>query len=99
MSVAAKVPDYVVGGRFWRNEHFEGADLFRDEAIVHLTPPEHDGGEWQIDLAWAVLKAKRIKQKLLFDNEHSCRDILLPFNQDGRPGIKGSLRLRVQPWK
>jgi hypothetical protein len=50
-------------------------------------------------LAWAVLKAKRIKQKLLFDNEHSCRDILLPFNQDGRPGIKGSLRLRVQPWK
>jgi pimeloyl-ACP methyl ester carboxylesterase len=100
MTISAKTPDYAINRRFLPNAHYEGTDLFRGTAIARLTPPASDNasGGWCVNLSW--LDAKGTVNKVLqFSKEQVSQDICLPFDQPKIPGIKGVLRLKVQPWK
>lgn len=99
MTVAAKVPDYVIDRHFLPDEHFEGTDLFRGTAIARLLPPEPNdpAGAWQVKVAWMDADGEAVDQRLLFTGDEA-KDIRLPFEQRKPPGIKGVLRLAVRPW-
>jgi hypothetical protein len=34
------------------DRHYEGENLFRDTAIVEMTPPQQEGNEWSVKLGW-----------------------------------------------
>jgi pimeloyl-ACP methyl ester carboxylesterase len=101
MTFAAKVPDYVVDRRFLPNVHYEGTDLFRGTAIVRLTPPAQSAPQaaWNVSLGWIEQPNDVISQDLLFTANNPYVEVSLPFNQIRKPGIKGQLRLKVQPWE
>jgi hypothetical protein len=101
MTFAAKVPDYIIDRRFLPNVHYEGTDLFRGTAIVKLTPPAQDNpdGAWNLNLAWMEDPEKSITQDVRFTKAKPWLEINLPFDQSKPPGIKGKLRLKVQPWE
>lgn len=101
MTFAAKVPDYTVDRRFLPNVHYEGTDLFRGTAIVRLTPPAQANSQdaWNVSLGWTDESQKVISQDLLFTEQIPCVEVSLPFEQSRKPGIKGMLKLKVQPWE
>lgn len=101
MTVAAKVPDYVINHRFWPDDHYEGTDLFRGTAIARLTPPveNNPGGDWHVNLAWVDAGGGPVDLDLQFSEDQISHDIQLPFEQSKAPGIKGALRLNVRPWE
>lgn len=100
MTIAARVPDYQVEKRFWPDQHYEGGNLFRDTAIVEMTPPAQTGGEWSVKFAWASkadgIATKPLKYKQLVDEGKVSIEI--PFENRQKPGIKGRIRLVVRPW-
>lgn len=100
MTLAAKVPDYVIDRRFLPDEHYEGTDLFRGTAIAQLFPPSHSDpqGPWHVKLAWVNTKDGAVDEDLRFTDAQTTHDIRLPFAQTKPPGIKGVLRLAVRPW-
>lgn len=101
MTVAAKVPDYVINRRFWPDDHYEGTDLFRGTAIAQLEPPaeSNPGGKWHVNLAWVDAEGGPVDLDLQFSEKQISHDIRLPFEQSRAPGIKGALRLGVRPWE
>jgi hypothetical protein len=100
MMFAAKVPDYVINRRFWADAHYEGTDLFRGTAVVKVTPPppETPDGDWNVSLVWTEGSQESVTQAVNFKNKPFI-EIDLPFDRSGAPGIKGRLRLKVQPWE
>lgn len=100
MTFAAKVPDYMIDRRFWPNEHFESADLFRGTGMVRLTPPDSADpqGAWNVTLGWLETPGTEVNQSLLFTADNQSLEVALPFEQRRKPGIKGKLLLKVQPW-
>ncbi len=101
MTVAAKVPDYVIDRRFWPDDHYEGTDLFRGTAIAQLEPPaeSNPSGKWHVNLAWIDAEGGSVDLDLQFSEKQISHDIRLPFEQSRAPGIKGALRLNVRPWE
>jgi hypothetical protein len=97
MAFTAKVPDYEIAKRFWPDGHYEGADLFRDRAIVQVTSPDNpDGmGDWIVTYGWS--KGPQQSKTINFGQQKSVV-VTLPFDNNSTPGIKGQLRMEVRPW-
>lgn len=100
MTVAARVPDYQVDRRFWPDQHYEGGNLFRDTAIVEMTPPQAPGGDWVVKFNW-MSKADGVATKKLKYVElqgATAVQLEIPFDNPKKPGISGKIRLVVRPW-
>ena len=100
MTLGVKVPDYQIDKRFWPDQHYEGGNLFRDTAIVEVTPPKVDHDEWSIKLGWASQSDFIATKKLKYEELRGAGTISvgIPFSRTGNPGITGTIQLRVQPW-
>jgi hypothetical protein len=100
MTIAARVPDYQVEKRFWPDQHYEGGNLFRDTAIVEMTPPQVPGDEWVVKFSW-MSKADGVATKKLKYVElqgQTAVQLEIPFDNPKKPGITGKIRLVVRPW-
>jgi hypothetical protein len=99
MTFAARVPDYQVEKRFWPDQHYEGGNLFRDTAIIEMTPPQAAGDEWAVKYNW-LSKSDGVATKKLRYSElvGNAVQIEIPFDNPKKPGIKGKIRLVVRPW-
>ncbi len=100
MTVAARVPDYQIEKRFWPDQHYEGGNLFRDTAIIEMTPPEADGDDWLVKANW-MSKPNAVPPKKL--NYTELKDgggvqLEIPFDNPKKPGMSGKIRLVVAPW-
>jgi len=99
MTFSAKVPDYKIERNFWSDGHHEGADLFRDRAIITLTPPaQPDGnGDWTVNFGWSE-NPTQYQQTLRFHSAEDRHELCLPFENSAKPGIRGAIRMTVRPW-
>jgi len=99
MTFAARVPDYQVEKRFWPDQHYEGGNLFRDTAIIEMTPPQAPGDEWAVKYNW-LSKSDGVATKKLRYSElvGNAVKIEIPFDNPKKPGITGKIRLVVRPW-
>jgi hypothetical protein len=99
MTVAARVPDYQIEKRYWPDQHYEGGNLFRDTAILEMTPPQVPGGEWTVKYNWMSKSDGVATKKLTYtDLQGAAVQIEIPFDNPKRPGITGKIRLVVRPW-
>lgn len=99
LTFAVKKPDYEIAGQFWSYNHFEGADLFHGMAIVEISPPsaQNGNGGWQVKYGWEN-HAKQYQKVINFTSSNIYHELHLPFNNDGNPGINGTLNMIVRPW-
>lgn len=97
MNFAAKVPDYELNNKFWPNEHYEGANLFAGSAIIRVSPPKSlDQKAWNVDYGWAKSPTKQVQIDL---TDEKPDDVVLDFDTQSQPGIKGALHLVVRKWE
>lgn len=98
MTFAAKVPDYEVDKKFWPNEHYEGANLFADSAIIRVSPPAATAANpkaWTVEYGWSR-SARQATEIDLTDVKPD--EVVLAFDTQSEPGIKGALHLVVRKW-
>jgi hypothetical protein len=98
ITIAARVPDYQVERRFWADQHYEGGNLYRDTAIVEMTPPDAEGERWKVGFCWMSETAGVETRSLSYKEIADSVQIEIPFASKGTPGIGGILRLVARPW-
>lgn len=100
MTVAVKVPDYRVDKKFWPDQHYEGGDIFRDTAIVSMTPPRQGGSQWSVKFGWQSKSDGVATRTLTYEDlqDPGQRQFEIPFAAKRKPGIAGRIRLVVSPW-
>jgi hypothetical protein len=88
-----------VDHKFWVDQHYEGGYLFRDTVIMEITPPENEGGSWQIAYDWQSdhlgQATSSITPKALKSGK---QEVGIPFDSQTTPGIRGNLRFVVSAW-
>ena len=98
MDVGIRVPDYVVQRRLWLDGHFEGAYLFRDILVVHLTPATTPGGAWQVTYGWQSQGLNTSQPVAYKDMGQGRLEIQVPFDNPGEPGVSGKVLLSAVAW-
>jgi hypothetical protein len=100
MTIAVRVPDYQVEKRFWPDQHYEGGNLFRDTAIIEMTPPDVPGGDWLVKYNWLSRSDGVATRKLKYVELQGSEAVQLeiPFDNPKKPGLSGCIRLVVRPW-
>jgi hypothetical protein len=100
MTVAAKVPDYRVNKKFWPDQHYEGGDIFRDTAIIEMTPPRKGAVSWTVKFGWMSKSDGVATRTLTYEDlqDPGQRQFEIPFSAKRKPGISGRIRLIVSPW-
>jgi hypothetical protein len=93
------VPDYVVDGFLFLDDHYEGGHIYRDRIYFEATPPSSAGETWKVDYGFesetpntATTRAdvKRTKEGVEFQ---------IPVQQATRPGIRARLRVTARKWQ
>ena len=98
VTIGARVPDYEVDGRFWGSDHFEGGYLFRDTALVEISPPTSARGAWKVTHAWQSKLGATTQVPLEPKALDEGIELAIGFEAPGAPGITGTLRLLARPW-
>jgi hypothetical protein len=104
MTLGVRVPDYEVEKKFWPDRHYEGQYLYRDSVAIELTPPEKDGGDWNVHYDWqsddvgqtsTPVPAKALRGgKVEVNIPFATHDLKAPKS----PGISGKLRFVISLW-
>ncbi|HEB4874999.1 TPA: hypothetical protein R0C45_003184 [Kluyvera ascorbata F0526] len=111
LTLGVKIPDYEIEKRFWFNEHFEGAYLFRNSLILDIVAPPDDKTAWKIKYAWqdaGFASADIVLQPELVNGGGGACEVVVPvksvtIDASGKerpsvPGISGQLRFKIQSW-
>ncbi|WPB59007.1 hypothetical protein [Xylophilus sp. GOD-11R] len=110
LTVGLRLPDYEVGGRLWRQEHYEGQYLYRETIVFEMTAPENDTQQWQVLFSRQGTGITVDKQVAELTPAADGRTMVLslpfdssPDNADGprptdQPAVKGNMRLLVSGW-
>jgi hypothetical protein len=104
LMLGVRVPDYEVEKKFWPNRHYEGQYLFRDSVVLELTPPEADGGDWQVSYDWQSDNVGQSSTPIPTKNlKGGSIEVTVPFSTGDAtpprsPGITGRLRFIISAW-
>lgn len=99
MDIGVRVPDYQVDKKFWPDQHFEGAYLFRDALIVKMVPPPAIGGEWIINYGWQSQTAGAATKPLAYKSLTKDKfELRVPFASTAKPGISGEVVITASAW-
>jgi hypothetical protein len=104
MTIGIRVPDYEVEKKFWPNRHFEGQYLLRDALALELTPPEQEGGDWQVKYDWESDDVGQATRPVpMRELENGKVEVTIPFTTNDvspprTPTVKGQVRFVVSKW-
>lgn len=99
LTLGVRVPDYEVERKLWLDKHFEGGYLFHDSVIVEIVPPENVGDSWQVCYGWQSENNVQATTPVVPTPTADGRIlIVVPYDGNKSPGIKGSLKFLVSGW-
>jgi hypothetical protein len=109
MTLGIRVPDYEIDKKFWINEHYEGAYLFRNALVVEIFEPKTPGDDPQVMYSWQDSGVQGPKQKADFIPQiDGSLHIKIPFEsaqasetspeKPTTPGVKGNVLLKISRW-
>jgi hypothetical protein len=104
LTLGVRCPDYEVEKRFWPNRHYEGQYLFRDSVVLELTPPQQEGGDWQVAHDWQSDNVGQSSTPIPTKDLRGGKvEVLVPFatgdaTAPRSPGITGKLRFILSEW-
>jgi hypothetical protein len=98
------VPDYVVDGRLFRQRHYEGGFIYRDQILVEAFPDKAEPAGWRIRYGFQGrnpgkpgISAETRPLDEALPEAGATFDI--PIEQKADPGLRGTLRIEVRPWR
>lgn len=93
------VPEYVIDGRWFNRDHYEGGYLFRDKINLEAVHDREKG--WRLRYGFDSQTPNQTAPGQFADREDreaNCYRFTIPIAQDTRPGFKGTLVLDTMPW-
>lgn len=95
------VPEYVVDGFLWRDQHYKGSYLYRDTITVEATPVQNDGNGISYKVRYGYDSRTPNRATTAVDTTHAdglfqCE---IPVERKTIPGLQGMLVLTARPWK
>lgn len=104
LTLGVRCPDYEVEKKFWPNRHYEGQYLFRDSVVLELTPPQTEGGDWQVAYDWQSDNVGQSSTPISTKDLRGGKvEVSVPFatgdaTAPRSPGIIGKLRFILSEW-
>jgi hypothetical protein len=99
MTLGVRVPDYEVERKLWLDQHFEGGYLFHDSVKVEIFPPGTEGREWVVKYDWQSENSAAPSKVLPWSTTPDGKlQLLLPFDGQRTPGIRGNVRFIASVW-
>ncbi len=96
--LCVRVPEYLVEGRLFFRDHFEGGYLFRDMVMLEATPPATAEGDWKVEYQFASQRNGKPEQATIIKGGSEGITFEIPVAQPEPPGIKGRLRVVTSFW-
>jgi hypothetical protein len=90
------VPDYLIDGFLFLDEHFEGGYVFCDQIEVVATPPATPKDSWDIAYTFKSKPKDSTKARLAETGDGVTFEI--PIEQPEHPSIKARLAVTARPW-
>lgn len=98
VDLSVRVPEYVVDGFLFLDDHFEGSYLFRDQLMVEATPPATKDATWAIKYRYANAGGEVSDARILQAGDERM-EFEIPVVQPKAPGLKARLRVQTRFWK
>ncbi len=93
------VPEYEIDGALWLDDYHEGGYLFREKFNFEMCAPAK-GRPWVLRYGLDSVTPNRTSRRLDGPAAGAAGTALfyLPVRRRTRPGIDGTLELRIRPW-
>jgi hypothetical protein len=99
MTLGVRVPDYEINRKLWLDQHYEGGYLFRDSVTIEIFPPSDDKEKWKVNYDWQSQNPGKAETPIpTREIDDKKRELLIPFDSQKSPGIRGKLRFVAYPW-
>jgi hypothetical protein len=92
------VPDYVVDGFLFLDDHYEGGHIFRDRIYFEATPPGAVGEAWKVNYGFESQTPNAADTRAVVKRTEGGVEFVVPIEQPSRPGIKARLRVTAKKW-
>lgn len=93
------VPDYVVDGALFLDQHYEGGYIFHAQYVIEAVPDKNAPGGWRLKYGiqdrTPNAAPHTAKSQALEDDAIAFE---VPVQQPRRPGIDGRLRIELRRW-
>lgn len=93
------VPDYVVDGFLFLDDHYEGGHIFRDRIHFEATPPLSAAETWRVDYGFERDTPNAATMRADAQRAQGGVEVVIPIEQSTPPGIKARLRLTARQWQ
>ncbi|HMJ65215.1 MAG TPA: hypothetical protein VK615_07670 [Candidatus Binatia bacterium] len=93
------VPDYVVDGFLFLDDHYEGGHIYRDRLDFEATPPSAAGENWKVDYGFESETPNATTTRAVLNRTQDGVEFLIPIVQSVRPGIKANFRVTARKWQ
>jgi hypothetical protein len=96
--LCVRVPEYLVEGRLFFRNHFEGGYLFRDMVTLEATPPAKQRKTWKVEYQFANRQNGAPTEASIVAEDRDSFTFEIPVVQPSPPGIKAKLRVVTRFW-
>jgi PGAP1-like protein len=93
------VPDYVVNGFLFLDDHYEGGHIFRDRIYFEATPPPSAEEIWKVDYGFESETPNAATTAADVQRTGSGVAFIVPIERKTRPGIRARLRVAARKWQ
>lgn len=97
IDIRVLVPDYVVDGRLFLDNHYPGGHIFRDRLNVEAIPSDDPGG-WRIRYSFESDNPNKATTPMKGTPFPDRLEFRIPIVQKARPGIEADLVLTARHW-
>ncbi|MCI0745050.1 MAG: hypothetical protein L0Y58_06565 [Verrucomicrobia subdivision 3 bacterium] len=93
------VPDYVVDGFLFLDDHYEGGHIYRDRIYFEATPPSRPGEKWSVNYGFESQTPNAANTRATLERSTAGdMSFMIPIFQETRPGIRANLRVTARKW-
>ena len=100
MELGVRVPEYVVDGFLWREQHYRGSYLYRDTMTIEATPTVDGEGRASYKIRYGFdsrTPNRATRSAELVETADGFR-FEIPVASKTQPGLTGRLVLTARRW-
>ena len=94
-----RAPEYEVDRRFWSDQHFEGAYVYRDTINLRFVPAATAKDSWKIEYGFGSEGMHSFgREAVVTPTDGGGASFDIPLKQANDPALDATLRLELRPW-
>jgi hypothetical protein len=92
------VPEYVVDGFLFLDNHFEGGCIFRDTLYAKVTPPQSESESPKVLYRYESCSSSDEWQSTKLSERGGSSFLDIPVNNPKAPGVDAVLEIKIDAW-